>query len=161
VLLNGHLLIVARYSLASSASSATIARRASLSRLSYDGTAFPLAVTSCPCADFAPLRGHSYALLASTRCDDSGDSNKWRCCVRVQRPGRMAVCEDRIDLAFDMRAHCKQPPFFNVGREQCLACALTMACTGAAVGACPEIKGHWPPPSDAKRYTESNNQENK
>ena len=29
---------------------------------------------------------------------------------------------------------------------------ITTACTGAAVRACSEIKAHWPPPSDARRY---------
>jgi len=38
-----------------------------------------------------------------------------------------------------------------VGQQSLQERRITKASTGTAVGACPDITAHWPPPSDAKR----------
>jgi hypothetical protein len=39
----------------------------------------------------------------------------------------------------------------ELGGETRIPPTTTKACTGAAVRACPDVKGHWPPPRDANR----------
>jgi hypothetical protein len=60
--------------------------------------------------------------------------------------GSPRVCVHR--LADDGVVNSRVPP---AGNQYIQAMDLTKAWTGAADGACREIKAHWPPPSDAKR----------
>jgi len=132
VILDSRIVIAACYSLATPACAITIARRASLSGLGYEGTSCPSTGISGNRAHFAAFRGRPSALLVITWRSNSGDDGKCRWSVRVQRCGLLAVCKDRIDLATNSRARRKQRLAVNVAREQCLARALTLHCSGRA-----------------------------